>query len=117
MSLAQRIDDERFRSVAEREPGEGARREGPDRVSVSDRLATNYNAKTASIAQVRLQGPNYYSVREYADQRSAPNAAARLRVASVARFPGRVPAVQWFWLLTGASPAPPGCAIPRGAAV
>ena len=28
--------------------------------------------------------PNYYSVREYADQRSAPNAAARLRVASVA---------------------------------
>src|SRR5881296_3217299 len=26
---------------------------------------------------------NYYSVREYADQRSAPNAAARRRIASV----------------------------------
>src|SRR5207302_9844294 len=58
ISRAQRIDDERFRSVAEREPGEGARRERPDGVPVSDRLATNYNAKTASIAQVRLQGAN-----------------------------------------------------------
>ena len=58
IGVAQRINDERFGSVAEREPREGARRKRPDRVPVTDRLATNYNAKTALIAQVRRQGAN-----------------------------------------------------------
>jgi hypothetical protein len=66
---------------------------------------------TASAVQF-----NYYSVHEYTDQRSVTNAAARVRVASVALSSSRS-TVQWFWLLTGSSPAPPGYAIQQGAAV
>ena len=56
IGLTQGIDDERFSSVAEREPGEGARRERPDRVPVNCRLTPNCHAKTALIAQVGIQG-------------------------------------------------------------
>jgi hypothetical protein len=53
--LAQCIDDERFRSVAERERGEGARSQRPDCVPVIDRLTANDNAKIASLVHVGLQ--------------------------------------------------------------
>ena len=53
--LAQCIDDERFRSVAEREPGEGARSQRPDCVPVIDRLTANDNAKIASLVHGGLQ--------------------------------------------------------------
>lgn len=55
IGFAQRIDDERLPSVAEPEPGEGTRRERPDRVPISDRLVTDDNEKTVSITQGRLQ--------------------------------------------------------------
>ena len=53
--LAQCIDDERFRSVAERESGEGARSQRPDCVPVIDRLTTNDNTKITSVVHVGLQ--------------------------------------------------------------
>ena len=45
IGLTECIDDERLGSIAEREPGEGARRQGADRGPVSDRLATNHDGK------------------------------------------------------------------------
>src|SRR5213594_4137831 len=64
----------------------GARDASPKKRPASDGTANRQLSRIHGFlpfAIVQEVTPNYYSVREYTDQRSAPNAAARRRVASV----------------------------------